>query len=142
MPAYRKKTQPEAQPILTRKRSTDLAELPNEDLAAIGRLVAAAVVHQNAIYVAPGRFGSVTIKFYIEGDQFAETLNPGDDWEGLTEEIIEALYDLKTVGRFRTGLVARASERPSETSNAGKPTPRSGRQGSVPPGPAGDVSGG
>ena len=89
--AFKKKTA-EPQSILKNRSASSPEQLTGEQAASIAGLVAAAVRNGNACYVQPGRYGSVTVKFYIEGDQFAENLPLNDELEGLCEQIVEALY--------------------------------------------------
>jgi len=100
--AYKKTyKQTEPKPILTERRGAKANEYGAYEAKALGKLVFAAISNGNAVYIQPSRFGTVTFKVYIEGDQFAENFNPGDDWGNLAEEIIEALYDKENVGRTR-----------------------------------------
>lgn len=88
---YKKKTA-EPQAILKNRTASSPDKLTAEQAVCIAGLMAAAVRNQNACYVQPGRYGSVTVKFYIEGDQFAENLVLNDELEELCEQIVETLY--------------------------------------------------
>lgn len=88
---YKRKTA-EAQSILKNRSASSPDKLTAEQAVCIAGLVAAAVRNQNACYVQPGKYGTVMVKFYIEGDQFAENLALNDELERLCEEIVEALY--------------------------------------------------
>lgn len=88
---FKKKTA-EAQSILKSRSASSPDKLTAEQAVCIAGLVAAAVRNQNAIYVQPGRYGSVTVKYYIEGDQFQEVLPLTDELEELCEQIVETLY--------------------------------------------------
>lgn len=101
MPYKKNYKQTEAKPILTERRGAKANEYGAYEAKALGRLVMAAVMNGNAVYIQPSRFGTVTFKVYIEGEQFAENFNPGDDWGNLAEEIIDALYTKEDVGRMR-----------------------------------------
>lgn len=102
MPYKKNYKQTDAKPILTERRGAKANEYGAYEAKALGKLVFAAIANGNAVYIQPSRFGTVTFKVYIEGEQFAENFNPGDDWGNLAEEIIEALYDKENVGRTRT----------------------------------------
>jgi hypothetical protein len=93
--------QADPKPILAERRGNKAGEFTNTDLQAVAKIAAAALLGGNAVYLQPSRFGTVTAKVYIEGEQFAENLNPGDDWDELAEAIVETLYDLATVARVR-----------------------------------------
>jgi|SRR6185436_2978353 len=101
MPYKKTYKQTEPKPILTERRGAKANEYGAYEAKALGKLVFAAISNGNAVYIQPSRFGTVTFKVYIEGDQFAENFNPGDDWGNLAEEIIEALYDKENVGKTR-----------------------------------------
>lgn len=88
---FKKKTA-EAQSILKSRSASSPDKLTAEQAVCIAGLVAAAVRNQNAIYVQPGRYGNVTVKYYIEGDQFQEVLPLTDELEELCEQIVETLY--------------------------------------------------
>lgn len=88
---YRKKTA-EPQSILKNRIASSPDKLTGEQAVCIAGLIAAAVRNQNACYVQPGKYGSVMVKFYIEGEQFAENLVLNDELEEICEQIVEALY--------------------------------------------------
>lgn len=88
---FKKKTA-EPQSILKSRSASSPDKLTAEQAVCIAGLVAAAVRNQNACYVQPGKYGSVMVKFYIEGDQFAENLPLNDELEEMCEQIVEALY--------------------------------------------------
>lgn len=89
--AYKKKTA-EPQSILKNRIASSPDKLTGEQAVCIAGLVAAAVRNQNACYVQPGKYGSVMVKFYIEGEQFAENLLLNEDLEETCEQIVETLY--------------------------------------------------
>ena len=89
--AYKKKTA-EAQSILKNRSASSPDKLTGEQAVCIAGLVAAAVRNQNACYVQPGRYGTVMVKFYIEGEQFGENLVLNDELEEICEQIVETLY--------------------------------------------------
>lgn len=117
----RKKTYDAPNPILTGRTKSDLKEISPEDYQALAAAILGAVLEGSAVYVSPGRYGSVTVKYYVDGDQYAETFNPGDDWPDMAEEILEALYNQEAVARVRRAGQAQSAERPAETR---KPTGR------------------
>ena len=88
---FKKKTA-EPQSILKSRSASSPDKLTAEQAVCIAGLVAAAVRNGNAIYVQPGRYGSVTVKYYVEGDQFAENLPLNDELEELCEQIVDTLY--------------------------------------------------
>lgn len=100
MPA-RKKAYDEPQQILTGRTKSDLKAITEENYQGLAAAIVGAVLEGSAVYVSPGRYGSVTVKYYVDGDQYAETLNPGDDWNALGEQILEALYNKEAVARIR-----------------------------------------
>lgn len=91
----------EPQSILTGRTKSDLKEISPESYEGLAVAIVGAILEGSAVYVSPGRYGSVTVKYYVDGDQYAETLNPGDDWEALGEQILEALYNKEAVSRTR-----------------------------------------
>lgn len=92
MPAFRKGKNAEPQSILKNRTASSPDKLQPEQAVYLAGLVAAAVRNQNACYIQPGKYGSVMVKFYIEGDQFAENLVLNEELEELCEQIVEALY--------------------------------------------------
>lgn len=110
----RKRQYDQPQSILTGRTKSDLKEISPESYKGLAAAIIGAVLEGSAVYVSPGRYGSVTIKYYVEGEQYAETLNPGDDWEALGEAILEALYNRETVSRIRRLTAGQANERPQE----------------------------
>ena len=93
-----KKRTAEAQSILKNRTASSPDKLTGDQAVCIAGLVAAAVRNQNACYVQPGKYGSVMVKFYIEGDQFAENLVLNDELEEICEQIVETLYTQDDVG--------------------------------------------
>lgn len=114
MPAYRSKKNAEPQSILKNRIASSPDKLTAEQAVCIAGLVAAAVRNQNACYVQPGRYGSVMVKFYIEGDQFAENLVLDDQLEEVCEQIVETLYLQEDVAWNRRAFGARLAVRPPE----------------------------
>lgn len=133
MAPYRKKNEAEPSPILSRNGRSANGTWSVDQMRAIAKISCAVAMKGNASYINPTRFGSVIVKVYIDGQQYAENLNPGDDWDLLAEEIIEALYDLATVGIVRRAFPAAPQEGPGATEE-GRPIPRVPRKGSVNPG--------
>lgn len=88
----------EPQSILKNRIASSPDKLEPEQARQIAGLVAAAVRNQNACYIQPGKYGSVMVKFYIEGDQFAENLVLNEDLEEICEQIVETLYSQDDVG--------------------------------------------
>ena len=126
MPAFRKGKTAEPQSILKSRTASSADKLTPEQAISIAGLVAAAVRNQNACYIQPGKYGSVMVKFYIEGDQFAENLVLNDELEELCEQIVEALYLQEDVAWNRRTF-ARASVQPAGAGRNGtKPTSESG----------------
>ena len=105
---YRSKKAAEPQSILKNRAATSPDKLRPEHARCIAGLVSAAILNQNAVYVQPGKYGSVLVKFYIEGDQFAENLVLDDGLEEVCEQIVETLYTQDDVGwnRRTFGVVA------------------------------------
>lgn len=95
---YRKGKTAEPQSILKNRAAASPDKMKPEHARAIAGLVSAGILNQNAVYVQPGKYGSVLVKFYIEGDQFAENLVLDDSLEELCEQIVEALYTQDDVG--------------------------------------------
>lgn len=99
----------EPQSILKNRTASSPDKLEPDQAVYLAGLVAAAVRNQNACYIQPGKYGSVMVKFYIEGDQFAENLVLNDDLEELCEQIVETLYTQDDVAwNRRTFGTARA----------------------------------
>lgn len=121
MPYKKSYKQTEAKPILTERKGNKSEDLSKLEAVAIGGVVLSALRHGNAIYLQPSRFGTVTVKVYIEGEQFAENLNPGEDWQALCEAIIEALWDIQAVAYARQVFAADA---PGATESVGRPRAR------------------
>lgn len=113
MPSKRR-TYDTPNPILTGRTKSDLKEISPADYKALAAAVLGAVLEGSAVYVSPGRYGSVTVKYYVDGDQYAETFNPGDDWPDMAEAILEALYNKEAVARVRRAGEAQSAERPAE----------------------------
>jgi hypothetical protein len=103
----------EPQSILKNRTASSPDKLEPDQAIQLAGLVAAAVRNQNACYIQPGKYGSVMVKFYIEGDQFAENLVLNDQLEELCEQIVEALYTQDDVGWNRRTFGTARSERPS-----------------------------
>lgn len=114
MPAYRKGKTAEPQSILKSRTASSADKLTPEQAISIAGLVAAAIRNQNACYIQPGKYGSVMVKFYIEGDQFAENLVLNDELDELCEQIVEALYLQDDVAWNRRTFARGAIGRPSE----------------------------
>jgi hypothetical protein len=120
MPAYRGKKNAEPQSILKNRIASSPDKLTAEQAVCIAGLVAAAVRNQNACYVQPGRYGSVMVKFYIEGDQFAENLVLDDQLEEVCEQIVETLYLQDDVAWNRRAFSTSAAVRPAEARKEAK----------------------
>jgi hypothetical protein len=138
MPAYRKKNQADPSPILTRKGRTGDGTWTPDQMKAVAKIACAVAMKGNALYASPTRFGSLVVKVYIDSEQYAETLNPGDDWDLLAEEIIEALYDLATVALVRRVFPAVSWEAPGATETPQR-IPRVPRDKSAAPGASGEA---
>lgn len=118
-----KKKQGEPQSILKNRQAASPDKLLPEHAVALAGLVAAAIRNQNACYIQPGKYGSVMVKFYIEGDQFAENLVLDDSLEQTCEEIIDTLYTQDDIGWNRRTFAAGAAERLAKARKGGDPTP-------------------
>ena len=92
MAQFRKGKTAEPQSILKNRTASSPDKLQPDQAIHLAGLVAAAVRNQNACYIQPGKYGSVMVKFYIEGDQFAENLVLNEELEELCEQIVETLY--------------------------------------------------
>jgi hypothetical protein len=118
--AYKKKIA-EAQSILKNRTASSPDKLTVEQAVCIAGLLAAAVRNQNAFYVQPGRYGSVMVKFYIEGDQFAENLVLNDELQELCEQIVETLYLQDDVAWNRRAFAGAGAQTPGEARKGVKP---------------------
>lgn len=116
---YRKKTQTEAQPILSKRRNNTLQEATADQQLAVAGLAVTCLAQGNPVYLTPGRFGGVQFKVYVEGDQFAEYLELNEGLGDLVEEIIETLYDIKQVAEYRRTFGAGRAERASKAPRGG-----------------------
>lgn len=126
MPAYRKGKSAEPQSILKNRSASSPDKLLPEQAICLGGLVAAAVRNGNACYIQPGRYGSVTVKFYVEGDAFAENLVLNDELEELCEQIVEAMFtrddvawNRRAFGTTRAVPAAAAPKAPREGKDTG-----------------------
>jgi hypothetical protein len=104
----------EPQSILKNRIASSPDKLTPEQAICLGGLVAAAIRNQNACYIQPGRYGSVMVKFYIEGDQFAENLVLNEELEALCDAIVETLYTQDDVGWNRRTFTPAPAVRPPE----------------------------
>ena len=118
---YRRGKQSEPQSILKNRQAASPDKLTPDHAIALAGLVAAAIRNQNSVYVQPGRYGSVMVKFYIEGDQFAENLVLDEALEELCEQIVEALYTQDDVGWNRRAFPVKPAERPPAARKGGDP---------------------
>ena len=116
-----KKKNAEPQSILKNRIASSPDKLTVEQAVCIAGLVAAAVRNQNACYVQPGRYGSVMVKFYVEGEQFAENLVLNDELDEVCEQIVEALYTQDDVAWNRRAFASSAIGRGSEARKEVKP---------------------
>jgi hypothetical protein len=112
--AAKRRTYDEPQAILTGRTKSNLKEIDPQGYEGLASAIVGAVLEGSAVYVSPGRYGSVTVKYYVDGDQYAETLNPGDDWLDLAESILEALYNKEAVARVRRLRGMQIAERAPE----------------------------
>lgn len=110
----------EPQSILKNRTASSPDKLLPDQAVYIAGLVAAAVRNQNACYIQPGKYGSVMVKFYIEGDQFAENLVLNDDLQELCEQIVETLYTQDDVAWNRRTFEPAAAERVLELRKGAK----------------------
>jgi len=112
----------EPQSILKNRTASSPDKLTPDHAVYIAGLVAAAVRNQNACYIQPGRYGSVMVKFYIEGDQFAENLVLDDQLQELCELIVETLYTQDDVAWNRRAFEPAAAQRVSQARKETKPS--------------------
>lgn len=119
---YRRKNQAEPKSILQARKSTSTEDMTAEQAIALGGLLAAAVRNNNAVYIQPGRYGSLTFKVYIEGEQFAEALFLDNTLEDLCEQIVAALYTDDDVAWNRRAFAPRLATLAPAARNAAKPT--------------------
>jgi hypothetical protein len=117
---YKKKSA-EPQSILRNRVASSPDKLTVEQAVCIAGLVAAAVRNQNACYVQPGRYGSVMVKFYVEGEQFAENLVLNDELEEICEQIVETLYTQDDVAWNRRAFAARLAGPAPKAAKGGEP---------------------
>lgn len=103
----------EPQSILKNRAASSPDKLIPEHGICLAGLVAAAVRNQNACYIQPGKYGSVMVKFYIEGDQFAENLVLDSSLEETCEQIVETLYTQDDVAWNRRTFSTAAVVRPA-----------------------------
>jgi hypothetical protein len=117
----------EPQSILKNRTASSPDKLTPEQAIHLAGLVAAAVRNQNACYIQPGKYGSVMVKFYIEGDQFAENLVLNDELEEVCEQIVETLYTQDDVGwnRRTFGTAAAMPALQARNSRKGTEVPES-----------------
>lgn len=120
MPVYRKKKSEEPQSILKNRTASSPDKLQPDQAVCLSGLVAAAVRNQNACYIQPGKYGSVMVKFYIEGEQFAENLVLNEDLEELCEQIVETLYTQDDVAWNRRAFGTARAVRPVAGRKAGE----------------------
>jgi hypothetical protein len=118
---YRKKNTAEPKSILQARSSGSVESMTPEQGRAIGGLVTACIKNGNAVYIQPGRYGSLTFKVYIEGEQFAEALFLDNTLNDLCEQIIDALYEQDDVAWMRRTFAGQSAERPAETRKEAKP---------------------
>jgi hypothetical protein len=117
----------EPQSILKNRTASSPDKLTPDQGIQLAGLVAAAVRNQNACYIQPGKYGSVMVKFYIEGDQFAENLVLNDELEEVCEQIVETLYtqddvawNRRTFGTARVQPVAKGRKDAQGGEDTGK----------------------
>lgn len=107
---FRKGKTTEPQSILKNRQASSPDKLIPDHAKHLAGLMAAAIRNQNSVYIQPGRYGSVMVKFYIEGDQFAENLVLDDSLEELCEQIVETLYTQDDVAWNRRAFAASVLE--------------------------------
>lgn len=112
----------EPQSILKNRTASSPDKLTPEQAIYLAGLVVAAVRNQNACYIQPGKYGSVMVKFYIEGDQFAENLVLNDELEEVCEQIVETLYTQDDVGWNRRTFGTKAAMPALQARNSRKGT--------------------
>lgn len=118
---YTKKKATEPQSILKNRQASTMADMTAEHAKAIAGLVISAIRNNNAVYLQPGRYNSLTFKVYIEGDQFAEALVLDNQLDDLSEQIIDALYTKDDVAWCRRAFGTAPAELPATPSKAPKP---------------------
>ena len=119
---YRRKNQAEPKSILQARKSTTAEDMDADQAIALAGLVAAAVRNNNAVYIQPGRYGSLTFKVYIEGEQFAEALFLDATLTDLCEQIVSALYTDEDVAWNRRAFGTALAQPAPGARNGGKPT--------------------
>lgn len=118
---YRRKNVTEPKSILQARASTTVESMTPDQARSLGGLVSICVKNGNAVYLQPGRYGSLTFKVYIEGEQFAEALFLDNTLNDLCEQIIEALYTQDDVGWFRRTFGGGSGQEPTEAQKRVKP---------------------
>ena len=118
---YRRKNQTEAKSILQARASQSVDGMTTEQAQDLGGLVTACIKNGNAVYLQPGRYGSLTFKVYIEGEQFAEALFLDSTLHDLCEQIIDALYTQDDVAWVRRTFAPSGHQRPAEARKEPKP---------------------
>lgn len=122
MAQFRKGKTAEPQSILKNRTASSPDKLQPDQAIHLAGLVAAAVRNQNACYIQPGKYGSVMVKFYIEGDQFAENLVLNEELEELCEQIVETLYTQDDVAWNRRAFGTARAVPASEARKGGGPS--------------------
>lgn len=122
MAQFRKGKSAEPQSILKNRTASSPDKLQPEQAIHLAGLVAAAVRNQNACYIQPGKYGSVMVKFYIEGDQFAENLILNEELEELCEQIVETLYTQDDVAWNRRAFATARAVPASAARKGGDPS--------------------
>ena len=122
MAQFRKGKTAEPQSILKNRTASSPDKLQPDQAIHLAGLVAAAVRNQNACYIQPGKYGSVMVKFYIEGDQFAENLILNEELEELCEQIVETLYTQDDVAWNRRAFGTARAVQASGARKGGEPS--------------------
>ena len=111
----------EPKSILQARESASPESMTAEQAIALGGLLAACLRNNNAVYIQPGRYGSLTFKVYIEGEQFAEALFLDKTLIDLCEQIVDALYTKDDVAWNRRAFGTAGGQQPQDAPKAGKP---------------------
>jgi hypothetical protein len=116
---YRRGKTQEPKSILASRKATTAEDLNPQQAIALAGLLASAIRNNNAVYIQPGRYSTITFKVYIEGDQFAEVLTLDSELENLCEQIVETLYTQEDVAWNRRAFGTARDGRPPKARSEG-----------------------
>lgn len=118
--------------VLDRNERGQPDKLTASQAEGLAKLMVACLKQGAALYVAPERYGTVKLRIYDGDDKYEEHMELNLTTEELCEELIEAIWDLDTVGYARRALRPAAAELPAEARKPAKPT-RGSSEGGVGP---------